>query len=108
MQPFIGSAAIRRGELTRRRLARDFVALYRDVYVRRDLEMTARIRAQAAWLSTGATLVGTSAAAVLGTKWLNPNGPAEIIRADRRGPAGMSCTRGRSSPLRRARSPAWM
>ncbi|MDG5769763.1 hypothetical protein P5W04_22320 [Mycobacteroides abscessus subsp. abscessus] len=89
MQPFIGSAAIRRGELTRRRLARDFVALYRDVYVRRDLEMTARIRAQAAWLSTGATLVGTSAAAVLGTKWLNPNGPAEIIRADRRAPAGI-------------------
>ncbi|CRZ16375.1 endonuclease domain-containing protein [Mycolicibacterium neworleansense] len=89
MEPFIGSAAVRRGELTRRRLARDHVALYRDVYVRRDLELTARIRAQAAWLSTGATLAGTSAAAVLGTKWLNPDRPAEIIRADRRMPAGM-------------------
>lgn len=89
MEPFIGSAAVRRGELTRRGLARRHVALYRDVYVRSDLELTARIRAQAAWLSTGATLAGLSAAAVLGTKWLRPDGPAEIIRADRRAPAGM-------------------
>ncbi|WKG06407.1 endonuclease domain-containing protein [Mycolicibacterium sp. HK-90] len=89
MEPFIGSSAVRRGGLTRRGLARHYVALHRDVYVRRDLEITARIRAQAAWLSTGATLAGTSAAAVLGTKWLNPDRPAEIIRADRRMPAGI-------------------
>jgi hypothetical protein len=89
MEPFIGSAAVRRGELTRRGLVRHHVAVYRDVYVRRDLEITARIRAQAAWLFTGATLAGTSAAAVLGTKWLNPDRPAEIIRADRRAPAGI-------------------
>ncbi|WP_441961026.1 hypothetical protein [Mycolicibacterium houstonense] len=72
MQPFIGSAAIRRGELTRHRLARDYVALYRDVYVRRDLALTAQLRAQAAWLSTGSTLAGMSAAAILGTNWLDP------------------------------------
>lgn len=89
MEPFIGSAAIRRGELTRRRLARDHVALYRDVYVRRDIELTARIRAQAAWLSSGATLAGVSAAAMLGTKWLNPQVPAEILRADRHSQAGI-------------------
>ncbi|WP_454788314.1 endonuclease domain-containing protein [Mycolicibacterium lutetiense] len=89
MEPFIGSAAVRSGELTRHKLARHHVALYRDVYVRRDLELTALIRAQAAWLSTGATLAGTSAAAILGTKWLNPAKPAEVIRADRRAPAGL-------------------
>jgi very-short-patch-repair endonuclease len=89
MEPFMGSAAIGRGEFTRRGLARDHVALYRDVYVRRDVELTARIRAQAAWLSSGATLVGVSAAAMLGTKWLNPEAPAEIIRADRHSQAGM-------------------
>nr|MDT0522513.1 DUF559 domain-containing protein [Streptomyces sp. DSM 41633] len=87
--PFIGSAAVRRGKLTRHSLVRHHVALYQDVYVRRDLELTARIRAQAAWLSTGATLAGMSAAAILGTKWLNPSRPAEIIRADRRAPAGI-------------------
>lgn len=80
---------MRRGKLTRHSLVRHHVALYRDVYVRRDLELTARIRAQAAWLSTGATLAGMSAAAILGTKWLNPSRPAEIIRADRRAPAGI-------------------
>jgi very-short-patch-repair endonuclease len=89
MEPFIGSAAIGRGAFTRRGLARDHVALYRDVYVRRDVELTARIRAQAAWLSSGATLAGVSAAAVLGTKWLNPEAPAEVIRADRHSQAGM-------------------
>ncbi|MBN3512607.1 DUF559 domain-containing protein [Mycolicibacterium septicum] len=89
MEPFIGSAAVRRGKLTRHSLVRHHVALYQDVYVRRDLELTARIRAQAAWLSTGATLAGMSAAAILGTKWLNPSRPAEIIRADRRAPAGI-------------------
>lgn len=89
MEPFIGSAAVRRGKLTRHSLVRHHVALFRDVYVRRDLELTARIRAQAAWLSTGATLAGMSAAAILGTKWLNPSRPAEIIRADRRAPAGI-------------------
>lgn len=90
MEPFIGSAAVRRGDLTRRELNRDYIALYRDVYFRRDLELTARVRAQAAWLSTGATLAGVSAAAVLGTKWLNPAVPAEIIRTDRHAPTGIA------------------
>lgn len=40
-------------------------------------------------MSTGSTLAGMSAAAILGTKWLNPVKPAEIIRTDRRTPAGM-------------------
>lgn len=90
MEPFLGSAAIRRGELTRRGLARRYVPVYRDVYVSRDIELTARIRAQAAWLSSGATLAGVSAAAVHGAKWLNPDLPAEIIRADRHAQAGMA------------------
>ncbi|AKS30664.1 endonuclease domain-containing protein [Mycolicibacterium goodii] len=89
MEPFIGSAAVRRGVLTRRQLARHYTALYRDVYVPRDLEVTARIRAEAAWLATGAPLAGTSAAAVLGTKWLKPDLPAEIVRADRHAPPGI-------------------
>jgi Protein of unknown function (DUF559) len=83
MEAFIGSAAVRRGEFTRRGLARQHRAVYRDVYVRRDVELTARIRAEAAWLATGATLAGVSAAAVLGTKWLASSRPAEIIRSDR-------------------------
>jgi hypothetical protein len=89
MKPFIGSDAVRRGELTRRGLARRHVALYRDVYVPGDLEVTAQIRAQAAWLATGATMCGVSAAALVGTKWLDPRAPAEVIRANRHAPAGI-------------------
>lgn len=89
MEPFIGSAAVRRGDLTRRGLARHHKAIHRDVYVPRDVEVTALIRARAAWLATGATLCGSSAAAVFGTKWLDPSAPAEIVRADRHAPPGI-------------------
>lgn len=89
MEPFIGSAAIRGGAVTRNELARDYKAIYRDVYLRRDIELTAQMRARAAWLSTGATLCGMSAAAAFGTKWLDPSAPAEIIRSDRHAPSGI-------------------
>ena len=85
----IGSASVGRGDITRRRLARDYRPIYRDVYLRRGVELTAELRSRAAWLSTGATLCGVSAAAALGTKWLDPSGPAEIVRADRHAPAGI-------------------
>jgi very-short-patch-repair endonuclease len=89
MQPFIGSAAVRRGELSRRGLAREHLAIYRDVYLHRDVELTALVRARAAWLATGATLVGVSAAAVHGTKWLDGSAPAEVVRFDRHAAAGL-------------------
>ncbi|MFN8072536.1 MAG: DUF559 domain-containing protein [Mycobacterium sp.] len=89
MEPFIGSAAVRRGEFTRRGLARECRAIYRDVYLRRGVELTARLRARAAWLSTGAPLCGLSAAAVLGAKWLDPRAPAEVLRSDRHVQQGM-------------------
>jgi very-short-patch-repair endonuclease len=81
--PFRGSDALSRGELTRNDLRRRFRPVFRDVYLSRDIELTAALKARAAWLSTGATLAGISAAAVLGTKWLNANAPAEIVRAER-------------------------
>lgn len=89
VQPFIGSAAVRRGDITRNALARHHRAIYRDVYLPRDVELTALLRARAAWLSTGATLCGLSAAAAFGTKWLDASAPAEIIRDTRHAPAGI-------------------
>lgn len=89
MELIIGSAAIRRGDITRRGLARHYTSIYRDVYLRRDVELTAHLRARAAWLSTGATLCGISAAAAYGTKWLDASMPAEVIRAERHSPSGM-------------------
>jgi very-short-patch-repair endonuclease len=90
MEPFIGSAAVRRGALTRHALARDYRALYRDIYIPRDAELTALVRARAAWMSSGATLCGLSAAAAWGTKWLDPSAPAEILRSDRHAQKGIT------------------
>jgi hypothetical protein len=89
VQPFIGSAAVRSGSISRRALARHYRAIYKDVYLPRDVELTAQLRARAAWLATGATLCGVSAAAAFGTKWLDPWAPAEIVRADRHAPRGI-------------------
>lgn len=90
MELIIGSAAIRRGDFTRRGLARHYRPVYRDVYLLREVELTAQLRARAASLATGATLCGLSAAAVLGTKWLDPSAPAEVVRADRHSQAGIT------------------
>lgn len=83
MEPFLGSQALKRGALTRNDLRTRYRAVFRDVYIARDAKLTAAAKARAAWLSTGATLAGLSAAAVLGTKWLDDAAPAEIVRADR-------------------------
>lgn len=85
-RPFRGSAAIARGELTRNDLRRRYQRVFRDVYLANEVPLTAAGKARAAWLATGpgVTLAGTSAAALLGTKWLDAADPAEIIRASRR------------------------
>jgi len=89
MDPFRGSEALARGVVTRGQLRTNYRAVFRDVYVGRNAELTAADKARAAWLATGATLAGLSAAAVLGTKWLDGAAPAEIVRADRHGRRGL-------------------
>lgn len=79
----------RRRELSRQDVRLRYRRLYRDAYLHNDVELTAAIRARAAWLSTGATLAGISAAAVLGTRWLDGEAPAEIIRNDKHSQPGM-------------------
>jgi len=81
--PFVGSRALKCGAVTRNDLRTRYRAVFRAVYIARDAELTAAVKARAAWLSTGATLCGLSAAAVLGTNWLDGAAPAEIVRADR-------------------------
>lgn len=86
MEPFLGSQALKRGAVTRHDLRTRYRAVFRDVYIATDARLTAAVKARAAWLSTGAILAGLSAAAVLGTKWLDDAAPAEIVRADRHRP----------------------
>lgn len=90
-QPFLGTEAVRRGTLTDYQLRTRYRAVYRNVYVPRDSVLKADARARAAWLwaDGDATLARLSAAAVLGTKWLDGDRPADLIRSDRHGPAGL-------------------
>lgn len=89
MGPFLGSDALKRGAVTRNDLRTRYRRVFRDVYIDRETELSPAAKARAAWLSTGATLAGQSAAAVLGTKWLDGTAPAEIVRADQHGQRGI-------------------
>ena len=87
--PFRGSEAVAAGALSARHLKQFYVAVHPGVYVPRWIELSAVDRARAAWLwSRGSGVVaGLSASALLGSKWVEPNLPAELIHGNRRAPA---------------------
>lgn len=78
----IVSEALASGTLTRQQLRSKYVKVHRDVHALKGLKLTARENAVAAWLwaHRDATLVGNSAAAMLGTKWIDDDEPAELSR----------------------------
>jgi hypothetical protein len=82
--PFIGSEALAAGTVTRRTLASRHDMVYRNVYLRKGIELTPDRRAVAAWLWSGrnATVAGMSAAAMHGSQWIDSELPAELIRAE--------------------------
>lgn len=80
--------------LTDHELRRSCTRVYRNVYVRRGSDLSAEVRAVAAWLWSGkaAIVAGSSAAALLGAKWVDPRLPAELI-CDRKRPPPLIVTR---------------
>jgi hypothetical protein len=90
-EPFIGSNAVASGRLTPYALRSRFIAIHPDVYLPRDAEITAALRAQAAWLWTRSegVIAGQSAAALHGAKWVEAHRPAEVLWANRRPPRGI-------------------
>jgi Protein of unknown function (DUF559) len=82
--PFIGTEALAAGTATRRTLASRHDMVYRNVYLRKGVELTAERRAVAAWLwsQRNATVAGMSAAALHGSGWVDPELPAELIRRE--------------------------
>jgi hypothetical protein len=65
--------------------------VHHNVYVPTGFVLTAQSRATAAWLWSGgeAVLARLSAAALHGTQWLDDRRPAELVRANRHGPANL-------------------
>jgi very-short-patch-repair endonuclease len=89
---FLGTEALATGELTRRDLRRRYTMVHRNVYSPAGVELTAADRARAAWLWSDrrATLVGHSAAALLGSKWVPADLPAEVAHTRRGVPNGIA------------------
>ncbi len=93
MGPLIlGSQALRAGLVSEHQLRTRYRMVYRNVYLPKDVAMTAELKARAGWLFAGpdAVLAGVSAAAVHGTKWLDADAPAVVVRADRHSPRGLT------------------
>ncbi len=88
---FLGSEALAGGLLTPYRLRSRYVALHKDVYVPRDAELTARLRAQALWLRSRrrGILAGYSASALHGAKWIDASLPAAVIDTNARREPGV-------------------
>ncbi|OBB90928.1 hypothetical protein [Mycolicibacterium peregrinum] len=81
-QIIVGSEAMAAESATRQTLRSKYVMPHQNVYAPTGLLLTAHDHAIAAWLWSGrnATLAGYSAAAVLGSKWLPDDAPAELAR----------------------------
>jgi hypothetical protein len=82
--PFIGTEALSTGMVTRRTLASRHDMVYRNVYLRKGVELTPDRRAVAAWLwsKRNSTIAGLSAAALHGSRWIDSELPAELIRSE--------------------------
>ena len=89
--PFRGAEAVDSGALTFRELRRFHVGIYPGVWAPRGAELTAVQRGGAAWLWSGraGVLAGMSASAMLGSRWIDGETPAELIHANRRPPPGI-------------------
>lgn len=81
--PFVGTEALAAGDVTRHDLAARYEAICRNVYIPRGQHPTPAQRAHAAWLWSRrqATVVGVSAAALHGAKWIDSRLPAELNQA---------------------------
>lgn len=90
-RPFLGTEALAAGKVTRRTLVSRHEAIYRNVYLPDGHQLTAATRGIAAWLWSGrtATVAGLSAAALLGTRWIDPRHPAELCRRNGKAATGI-------------------
>jgi hypothetical protein len=84
--PFIGSEALAARVIPERAMRTLYEPVYPDVYIPWGVAPSAVARAKAAWLWSRrrGTVAGQSAAAMLGTKWVDGAQPAELIHDNRR------------------------
>lgn len=90
-EPFIGSEALARGELSRHQLRTHYRAVLPNVYLPSDARASLRTRIVAAWLWSGrlAVIAGAAAAALHGARWIPENVPVELVHPNNRPPPGV-------------------
>jgi hypothetical protein len=89
--PFVGAEALAARLIPERAMRTLYEPLYPGVYAPWGVEPSATERAKAAWLWSHrrAVVAGTSAAALLGTKWVDGARPAELIHDNRKPPPNL-------------------
>ncbi|MGE2722112.1 hypothetical protein [Mycolicibacterium celeriflavum] len=89
--PFIGSEAVAAGRLRKYDLLTRFVRVYPGVYMAPEIELSAPLRAKAAWLWSRrrGVVAGQSAASLHGAKWVDGNRSVELLCSNRRPPSGI-------------------
>jgi hypothetical protein len=87
----IGSEALRLGSVSRYQLRTQYRALYPDVYLPHDTQLSLRTRSAAAWLWSGrrGTLSGLAAAALHGSDWIDEDEAVELVWRNARPPVGV-------------------
>ena len=90
-EPFIGSEAVAAGAVSHSQLRRRHTRVFRDVYVSEGTELTATLRARAAWLWSRrrGVIAGFAAAALHGSKWVDAARPIDIIHDNRHPTPGL-------------------
>jgi hypothetical protein len=84
-QPFVGSEAVARGDVTKAELRSRYRRVFRDVYLAPGLDLTPELRAKAGWLWSRrrAVVAGLTASALHGAKWVDASQPIELIHDNR-------------------------
>ncbi len=90
-EPFIGTEALASGTISRHQLRTRYHAVFPNVYVSNDVQLSLELRIFAAWLWSGrmATIAGAAAAALHGAKWIPDDVPVELIHSNSRPPHGV-------------------
>ncbi|ORA58107.1 DUF559 domain-containing protein [Mycobacteroides franklinii] len=87
----VASEALAAGTVTPQMLRKDYAKVFQNVHRRRDAELTAALRAEAAFLWSGrkGVVSGVSAAALHGNPWISADRPAELVRQRHDAPSGI-------------------
>ncbi|WP_375485365.1 hypothetical protein [uncultured Mycobacterium sp.] len=89
-EPFIGSEALASGVLNRHQMRSRYQAVFPDVYLAKNIQLSFEKRVVAAWLWSRreATICGSAAAALHGVTWID-DVPVELVHGNARAPAGV-------------------